>query len=553
MRNTVPNSLHSLPRYVHEWADWGAWTVLTIFQSFYLYYNDKRHERPRDAKLLPPENLSTDWRMRDRLKTVQALIVLCLNIGIDPPDVLKIAQPARIECWIDPMTCTSPSGGNIAVSQISKAIERQYLQLSIRTKYRVLPDPGMEDIKKAALHARRQAKDERILFHYNGHGVPKPTSSGEIWVFNRDFTQYIPVPLYELQNWIASPSLFLWEINSAALVVQNFNEMVRRHEAENEQIRRRDPDALLRNFSDCIHLMACRADESLPQTPLAPADLFTSCLTSPIEMAVRFFVWRQPLCRLKPDEAVKIPGKAQERRTPMGELNWIFTAITDTIAWNILPRPLFKKLFRQDLMVAALFRNFLLAQRVMQKFGIHPQSQPAIPDTAGHHLWASWDFAVELVLQQLPNLKLAEEGKILYEYQNSEFFYQQLTAFELYLEDGANEQEEPEQLPIVLQVLLSQVHRLRALILLSRFLDNGPWAVELALSIGIFPYVLKLLQSQAVELKPPLVFIWTRIMAVDQACQTDLVKDNGYTYFISILQPNTGKSRRYRKDSSTNL
>lgn len=46
----------------------------------------------------------------------------------------------------------------------------------------------------------------------------------------------------------------------------------------------------------------------------------------------------------------------------------------------------------------------------------------------------------------------------------------------------------------MLQVLLSQVHRLRALVLLGRFLDMGLWAVDLALSVGIFPYVLKLLQ-----------------------------------------------------------
>jgi len=31
----------------------------------------------------------------------------------------------------------------------------------------------------------------------------------------------------------------------------------------------------------------------------------------------------------------------------LGELNWIFTAITDTIAWNLLPPDLFQRLFRQ--------------------------------------------------------------------------------------------------------------------------------------------------------------------------------------------------------------
>jgi hypothetical protein len=32
-------------------------------------------------------------------------------------------------------------------------------------------------------------QNERVLFHYNGHGVPKPTANGEIWVFNNRYTQ----------------------------------------------------------------------------------------------------------------------------------------------------------------------------------------------------------------------------------------------------------------------------------------------------------------------------------------------------------------------------
>lgn len=33
----------------------------------------------------------------------------------------------------------------------------------------------------------------------------------------------------------------------------------------------------------------------------------------------------------------KIPGRQTDRKTLLGELNWIFTAVTDTIAWNVLP------------------------------------------------------------------------------------------------------------------------------------------------------------------------------------------------------------------------
>lgn len=40
---------------------------------------------------------------------------------------------------------------------------------------------------------------ERVLFHYNGHGVPRPTANGEVWVFNKSYTQYIPLSVYDLQ------------------------------------------------------------------------------------------------------------------------------------------------------------------------------------------------------------------------------------------------------------------------------------------------------------------------------------------------------------------
>lgn len=60
-------------------------------------------------------------------------------------------------------------------------------------------------------------------------------------------------------------------------------------------------------------------------------------------------------------------------------------------------------------------------------------------------------------------------------------------------------------------MLLSQTHRHRALVLLAKFLDKGAWAVNQALSVGIFPYVLKLLQSPAAELRDVLVFIWAKV------------------------------------------
>lgn len=37
------------------------------------------------------------WR---QMKTGYVALALCLNIGVDPPDVIKISPCARMECWI---------------------------------------------------------------------------------------------------------------------------------------------------------------------------------------------------------------------------------------------------------------------------------------------------------------------------------------------------------------------------------------------------------------------------------------------------------------------
>ena len=53
------------------------------------------------------EDVVTAWRMSLRMKTVSVALVLCLNIGTDPPDIVKTAPCARVECWIDPFSMPS--------------------------------------------------------------------------------------------------------------------------------------------------------------------------------------------------------------------------------------------------------------------------------------------------------------------------------------------------------------------------------------------------------------------------------------------------------------
>lgn len=566
-------------------------------KNYFLYWTDPRHDRAGQPK--PPVSESIDWRNSQRIRTAAAVLVICLRIGYDPPDVIKTDPCSKLECWVDPYALAKDK----ALERIGRNLQSQFESLAAtpKTRYKQYLDPPVEDAKKFCTAARKNAKNERVLFYYNGHGVPKPTPSGELWLFNKQYTQYIPVSLADVVNWLGSPTIMVWDCSAAGNIVNKVEEFGIKKDADlaqeastpapstpststNGLPSHSTPDAPLPApeskppppsipFRETIQLGACLGHETLPMNPDLPADLFTCCLTSPIEIALRFFLLRNPLkTNLDIDMLLRIPGKLNDRRTPLGELTWIFTAVTDTIAWNTLPRELFQKLFRHDLVVAALFRGFLLAERIMRFYDCTPISVPALPQTHNHPLWDSWDLAVDMCLAQLPTLleherrwieSLPPQPPTLPDqpapppppgpplpYVHSTFFAEQLTAFEIWLEQGSvAKRQQPEQLPVVLQVLLSQAHRLKALILLCKFLDLGPWAVNVALSIGIFAYILRLLQAPAAELKPVLIYIWARILAVYENCKEDLLKQTypptrsvdqaPFSYFVNVLAPSS--------------
>ena len=106
-------------------------------------------------------------------------------------------------------------------------------------------------------------------------------------------------------------------------------------------------------------------------------------------------------------------------------------------------------LFRQDLLLASLFRNFLIAQRVMNAAGLYPVSAPALPPMHHHPLWDSFDLVAEAAICA----ELARRDRGAPSPPPSTFFSDQLTAFEVWLRRGARgSRRPPEQLPILLQV-----------------------------------------------------------------------------------------------------
>lgn len=140
----------------------------------------------------------------------------------------------------------------------------------------------MDDVKKLASSIRRNAKDERVLLHFNGHGVPRPTAAGELWVFNKSYTQYVPLPVADLIGWLGAPALIVLDCAGAGALLPSFA-----HSAPGAPGGQRAPAAASASDAaagrDFIVLAACSEGESLPTAPELPADLFTgaSCALSP--------------------------------------------------------------------------------------------------------------------------------------------------------------------------------------------------------------------------------------------------------------------------------
>eukprot|EP00980_Cylindrotheca_fusiformis_P012282 scaffold3001_cov122-Cylindrotheca_fusiformis.AAC.7 len=584
------------------------------------YSNDPNHaSNANDYN----STLKPSWRLKDRMKTVGVGLVMALYVGTDPPDIVKPEPCAKLQCWMDPASLSRAK----AKEKIGDLLEAQYMRwqqqrAARNVKYRKALDPTVEDVRNLCQALRRAARNERILLHYNGHGVPRPTPNGEIWVFDRHHTEYIPLPVSDLKQWMGSPAIVVLDCSSAGTLIRDLTKSVtgtppntpprqpmgQEQEPQQQQEQPFDMDAAASEWvRDTIVLCPTSEDEWLPMQPEYPRDIFTSCLTTPIKIALRWFVRQNKtsmgsfvrqnntLGSLNPEDIDAIPGNHLDRKTPLGELNWVFITITDSLAWNVLPKPLFQRLFRQDLLVASMFRNFLLADRILRSMKCTPQSYPPLPPgVADHPLWQAWDLACETCLFGLiqdgilgnddviptatedttdgasvgtnmteattagpsvatssitsqergaqpptasqPNIPQTGPASSL----SLPFFTEQLRAFEVWLEyasihkDRIEELESPEQLPVVLQVLLSQAHRIRALELLRRFLALGPWAVNLSLSLGIFPYVMKLLPSK--EYKSLLVDIWASILKFDPSCKQDLVKDGALKHFIPPLK-----------------
>ena len=479
--------------------------------------------------------MSASEMQRYRAKTQHALLILCLHIGNDPPDFVRIEPCAKLECWTDPLVAQAKFVAR-GSEGIADTLEQQYRSLQKDAMYKKVYEATIDEAKQQMQSMRKKAKDGRVLVHYNGHGMPRATHLGEIWFFDKDKTHYVPFNVSDMAKALSSgdngpdsPNLFVMDCNSAGSLLGFW---------QRENLATRRPKDMF--------ICACGEGELLPMNPLLPADILTSSLTTPLRMALEWYTsysFRKSLLPQVTEEMVRsVPGELGERKTPLGELNWILTAVMDTIAWCTTSPAQFHQIFRQDVLVKSLFRNFILADKILREVGCTPVTLPQLPETThAHAMWEAWEAALEGVLCQLPSMLNSDLTiNTNYIYRPSTFWCDQLTAFEVWVE-GGDMSELPEQLPCVILALTQVSQRVRALTLLARYLHSGPVACHNVVLCGIIPYISKLTVSNP-EVFFILCIVWLQITRHDPttAC-VELGRANVDRSLIRLLHLDSAK------------
>lgn len=53
-------------------------------------------------------------------------------------------------------------------------------------------------------------------------------------LFPQNYTQYIPLSIYDLQTWMGSPSIFVYDCSNAGIIVKSFKQFALQREQELE-------------------------------------------------------------------------------------------------------------------------------------------------------------------------------------------------------------------------------------------------------------------------------------------------------------------------------
>ena len=303
-------------------------------------------------------------------KTKCALAFLCLFDGLRTPSIRRLVRKPRTVCK-KPLLTFDPA---FYAPSTKNSLQEIYAS-SLNCPCEMAVDPAVGTVLALLRKHTTSMPPQRVILHYFGHGCHPPLGDGCLYFFSDDRARYRPLKIQNIIKECKCPLCLILDCPFAAVL-----------------------KPLLSSRSDLFAFFACSDFELLPLSTDVPMDMFSSCLLRPFESALSW--------HLRQHSSVY-----REQKVPDEEhrefLQNFFSALLDAIIFDT-QSPQDVEAFTKDPSIASLMRGFVLAQRVMLSFNLHPESLPEVKPMASHPLWEMWDivldFSITLSKEQGPKM-----------------------------------------------------------------------------------------------------------------------------------------------------
>lgn len=294
--------------------------------------------------------------------------------------------------WIQ-ITNTSQT---LQSSVILKHLNNGYKELF--TNYALFPcDKSLPNISNYLQKNRSENQLSQSIFHFIAYDTTF-INDDSINIKTQTNGENHKIPILDIFKALDNNFVAIFDGAKSGVALNVFNKF--------EKIK---SEKLNSNAKDYYLLCSCSQNEEMPKNPYLPRDFLTCVLLSPIKMLILCFIINYYPDKLKSSEF-----------DPMEDINpevsdyfmKIIIAITETIAYECLPRELFLKLFRSDESIAKIFQRFIIAQYLLNFFNLHPISYPTVPQLENHQAWKYLHFVVEKYIITDKKIKFQNENDI---------------------------------------------------------------------------------------------------------------------------------------------
>ena len=298
--------------------------------------------------------------------TIRAFAFFCLFDGPKIPSIRRLTRKPRMLCF-EPLINYNTSLFRPMIRSSINGQYRRLMNLDCTSKI----DPKSNDVISLIKKTFPRSIHERIVVHYFSTDTLKV---GKLIFFDENYNK----ELVNFQNVIGvgtkAPVVLIVEANSSGSLIPELNKLKTQE-------------------GGLIAFLSCDDNESMPTSPSIPFDILTSSILFPADSAVWFHSFRSLAGSNIQDEDI-------ERIKTNSSFADFLNSVIDSVIFSKFDQATASKYLLEDNALATITRGFILAQRILSFYNIHPQAVPNLPNCSDSEKWSLLDLALDVFFSQ---------------------------------------------------------------------------------------------------------------------------------------------------------